>query len=141
MLNKKKFLIISVLAIFIVAMSLSTVSASKTKSVTFKINKDFKNKNLKNGDRIEYAYEFRDGMQWGDKGVTIATFKYNSLDPAKHTKLKKATIWFKKTSKNKGKKKIKRSSSNTSYYFSDTIHINLVNGYKPYKLKVWYKNK
>ena len=135
-MDKKKLLIVSVLAIFVVAMSLSAVSASKTKSTTFKIAKNAKYwKNVK-GDTIEYFYEPQQGMQY-DPGVTVEALclKYGDLDDAKHVKLKKATVWFKK---NKGKKKIKRSSSKVRY---NSINIKLVKGYTPYKLKVWYKVK
>ena len=138
-MDKKKLIIVSVLAIFVVAMSLSAVSASKTKSTTFKIAKNAKYwKNVK-GDTIEYFYETQKGMQY-EPGVHVEALclKYGDLDDAKHVKLKKATVWFKKNKNKKGKKKIKRSSSKVRY---NTISINLVKGYKPYKLKVWYKVK
>ena len=131
LMNKRKLLIVSVLAVFVVAMSLSAVSA---KSVTLKITKKMNDKKLKNGDTIQYAYETKYGRQY-DPGVTVEAlcYKYGDLDSAKHTKLKKATVWFKKNGK-----VIKRSSSKVRY---DSITVKLVKGYKAYKVKVYYKNK
>lgn len=73
-------------------MSLSAVSASKTKTMTFKIkDHEIHAKKLKNGDSIQYLYENKKGQQY-PPGVFIEAmcFKYG-LDNAKHTKIIKAT--------------------------------------------------
>lgn len=80
-MDKRKLLMVSVLVVFVVAMSLSAVSA---KSTTFKIAKNAKyHKNVK-GDTIEYFYEKYSGRQY-DKGVTVEALclKYGDLDDAK----------------------------------------------------------
>ena len=124
-------IIVSVLMVFVVAMTLSAVSA---KSVTFKLNKKYQYKDLKNGDTIECVYEPSSGGQY-DKGVTVDAVcsKYGDLDYAKHTKLTKLKVWFKKNGK-----VIKRSSSKVRY---DSIRVKLVKGYTPYKVKAYYKKK
>ena len=138
-MDNRKLLIISVLTIFVVAMSLSAVSASKTKSISFKIKSDQKfcekEKKLKNKDWIGYYYSTISNSDL-DRGISVHTRIDSELDYPKHTKLVKATVWFKK----KGKI-IKKSSSKVYYGGLPGISIKLVKGYKPYKLKVWYKNK
>lgn len=133
-MNKQKLLIISVLAIFVVAMSLSAVSASKTKTKTFKIKDKYAHySDLKNGDVITYIYATSSGPDFF-KGVNVLAMSNDGPDPAKHTKIVKAKVWYKK----KGKI-IKRTSK--KLWHNTILVIKLVKGYKPYKLKVWYKTK
>lgn len=133
-MDRKKLLIVSVLAIFVLAMSLSAVSASScTKVKTFKIDKEYKFKKLKKGDEIGYVYKkVEDGTDYS-KGVS-AQLTNDGLDDPKYNKLVKATVFFKK-----GKKVKKVTSKKVGG--KTTILIKLKKGYTPYKINIYYKNK
>lgn len=130
-MNKRKLLILSVLAIFVVAMSLSAVSASKTKTKTIKIRKQMQYKNLDKIDGISVVYQTYNAQY--DSGLTVEGASYGGSNLAQHTKLIKAKAYYKKNSKTF--KKVKKSKDG-----GYTVHFKL-NGYTPYKVKVYYKKK
>ena len=69
-----------------------------------------------------------------DRGVTAfaACYKDGELGDAKKTKITKVKVYFKKN------KKIKVTTKKVKKNF---VKINLIKGYTPYKVKIWYKNK
>lgn len=136
-MGKRKFLILSILTIFLVAMSLSVVNASsnnkKVKSVSFKINKPTQSKILKNGDCIQYFYEPSSDKGYFSHSVCVGFYPANDYSLSYKNEFVKTTVWFKK----KGKTiKITTSKVSAKWHVSK---IKIKKGYKPYKVKIYYK--
>ncbi|MBE6499651.1 MAG: hypothetical protein E7Z80_03755 [Methanobrevibacter thaueri] len=145
-ITKKHVIILLILAsafIIICTVSAENVSAAKTSKVTVKIH-NFKPGvlwapkalKLKNGDAIAGYVEYSGNMQF-DRGTGVTAWYigtgYNGdIDPH-YIKLVKAKFFFKN---NKGKIKTKTVKGNGGH-----ISTKLINGYTPYKAKVWYKSQ
>lgn len=133
-MNQKKILIVSLLVLFVAAMSLSAVSASSIKTKTLKIDKktNVGTVDLKNGDTLQAIYAPTNGQY--DKGVNVLAACYKrGIDNPKRTTITKVKVYFKKGSKVKTK-----VSTKIKY---DFVKINLIKGYTPNKVKIWYKTK
>lgn len=131
-MNPKKILIMSLLVLFVAGISLSAVSASNVKTIKISKKNDDVLKKLKNGDTLRVVYATNNGEF--DRGVNVfaACYKGGELNGAKKTKITKTKVYFKKN------KKIKVTTKKVKKNF---IKINLIKGYTPYKVKIWYKNK
>ena len=131
-MNQKKILIISLLVLFVAGLSLSAVSASNVKTVKISKKNDDVLKKLKNGDTLRVVYATTNGEFYRGVTVLAACYKGGEIDSAKKTKITKTKVYFKKNKKIKSTtKKVKKNS----------VKINLIKGYTPYKVKIWYKNK
>jgi len=105
---------------------------SKYKTITIKIKSPksyFATKKLKTGDKLQTVYS--KGGQY-NKGVYAEIIDY---DYPIHTKLKKAKFYF----KNNGIIKTKTVTKITNNKYYSGAKTKLINGYTPYKAKVWYK--
>lgn len=133
-MDKRKILIMSLLVLFVAAISLSAVSASNVKTKTIKISKKNNDvlKKLKNGDTLRVVYAPTDSEF--DRGVNVLAVDYNNgdIDNAKHTKLTKVKVHF------KNNKKIKVKTYKVKNNF---INVKLIKKYTPYKVIILYKNK
>lgn len=142
--NRKHLIIFIILigALLIVcAASAKDVSAAKAKKTTIKIY-NFppgvlwapKSLKLPSGDAIAGYVTYTGNMQF-DRGTGVTTwFVGNGMNgdiEPHHTKLVKVKFYFKNANKNVKTKTVKGNSAH--------ISTSLINGYKPYKAKVWYK--
>lgn len=145
-LNKKHLIILLIFigVLFIIATACAQAdSAAKdtSKQVTVKIY-NFppgvlwgpKALKLKNGDAIAGYVEYNGNMQF-NKGTGVTSWYIGSgvngdIEPH-HTKLVKAKFFFKNK---KGKIKTKTVKGNGGH-----IRTDLLKGYTPYKVTVWYK--
>ena len=125
-----------VLTIFCVGMCLGSVSAAKTKHVTFSKVKNLKSgqyfqyKRIGKGESIQIAYHTQYwGQCSGKRHLHIEGQGYD-LGLTYH-KFIKSKVWFKHNSK----KVVK--SYKLSKYWGKTIKIS--KGYVPYKVVVYYK--
>lgn len=88
---------------------------------------EFPHKRLKNGDDLYSIYVTKDRQY--NRGVYVQLgYDYQ------HTKLLKAKFYF----KNKVTGKVITKTSSKFKY--NAIKVNMVNGYSPYKAKVWYRD-
>jgi hypothetical protein len=131
-MNQKKILIMSLLVLLVAGLSLSAVSASDVKTIKIVKKDSDVLKELKNGDTLRVVYTTHNGEF--DRGVSVlaACYKGGELNAAKKTKITKTKVYFKKN------KKIKVTTKKVKKNF---VKINLIKGYTPYKVKIWYKNK
>lgn len=93
--------------------------------------KYFPTKKLKNGDYVNTVYETEYKQYY--PGVYVECTS-GGLEKAKHTKLIKAKFYFKNK---KTGKIISKTSRNANY---NTIKVNPITGYSPFKAKVWYRD-
>ena len=141
--NKKHiiiFLILIAALLVVCAASAHSVSAAKTSKTTVKIH-NFKPGvlwapkavKLKNGDAIAGYVEYSGNMQF-DRGTGVTAWYigsgYNGDIEPHHTKFVKVKFFFKNS---KGKVKTKTVKGTGAH-----ISTKLINGYTPYKAKVWY---
>ena len=144
-LNRKRILILLILigALFVVGVAAAEgASAAETKKVNVKIY-NFppgvlwapKAVKFSNGDVIAGYVEYNGNSQF-DRGTGVTAWYLGSgsdgdMEPH-HTKMVKAKFYFKDSNGNKKTKKVKGSGGH--------ISTSLIDGYTPYKAKVWYKN-
>ena len=114
------------------------ISVVVLKKGTHKVNVKFHKsesgagvKKLKNGDGLYTIYSTKYGQYY--PGAYVQGFS-SGIELPKHTKIIKAKFFFKNK---KTGKVITKTSKNGGY----AINVNLVNGYIPYKVTVWYKDK
>lgn len=144
-LNKKRIIILLILigALFVVGVAAAEgVSAAKANKVSVKIY-NFppgvlwapKAVKFSNGDAIAGYVEYDGNMQF-DRGTGVTSWYIGSgydgdIEPH-HTKLVKAKFYFKDSNGHKITKTVRGSGGH--------ISTSLIDGYTPYKAKVWYKN-
>ena len=114
------------------------ISVVVLKKGTHKVNVKFHKsefgagvKKLKNGDGLYTIYSTEYGQYYPGAYVQGVS---SGIELPKHTKIIKAKFFFKNK---KTGKVITKTSKNGGY----AINVNLVNGYLPYKVTVWYKDK
>ena len=93
----------------------------------------YTSKTLKTGDCLLTAATSKNGQH--GRSVTIGTMIDAGQEGQHSTKLIKAKVWFKNT---KTGKIITRTKTSTNNYYN-IKKFSWINGYKPYKAKVWYK--
>lgn len=115
------------------------ISVVVLKKGTHKVNMKFdyskhgaEIKKLKNGDGLYTIYTTEYGQYY--PGVYVQGFS-SGIELPKHTKIIKAKFFF------KNKKTGKVITKTTKKVSHSTIKVNLVNGYLPYKVTVWYKDR
>ena len=121
-------MILVILTVFILGMTMGAACAA-TKTLKLKQNA-FTSKKGYGGDTI-YAYYSTVNGQYS-KGVSVEAM--HEGDVAYHTKLKKIKVYY----KNKKTGKIKTKTKKASYGWAS---VGLKKGYRPYKVKVYYKRK
>ena len=163
-MDKRKIILLGILVVFIVGMTMSFVTSqgvfekteftkkkgkiikadakkskkkSKKYTATLKLKVDdmyYSTKKLKTGDRLEACANSYSGGQHG-KGITIGTMIEAGQEGQHSTKLIKAKVWFKNDNNGKIKTKIQKAGKNKY----NIKKVKWINGYTPYKVKVWYK--
>lgn len=93
---------------------------------------DIKSKKLKNGDYVDTVYETEYKQYYPGVYVSLNS---GGLELPNHSKLIKAKFFFKNK---KTGKVITKTSRKVSY---QGISLDLISGYVPYKVTVWYKDK
>ena len=112
------------------------LTSSRTYTITYKVkvsNHWYTSKTLKTGDCLLTAATSKNGQH--GRSVTIGTMIDAGQEGQHSTKLIKAKVWFKNT---KTGKIITRTKTSTNNYYN-IKKFSWINGYKPYKAKVWYK--
>ena len=108
------------------------------KSVTLKLKVDrskYCEKKLKTGDVLLAVANSYDRQH--PKGVSIGTMIDAGQEGQHSTKLIKAKIWF----KNKYTGSVITRTVGSSYSGYNIQHVNWIDGYVPYKAKVWYTSR
>lgn len=113
-----------------------TVTVLKKGVQTVKVRVDGSSKEmpvvkLKNGDSLSTVYETQNKQY--SAGVHLESF-YKGASPAKHTKLVKAKFYF------KNKKTGETITKTSKEVNAGAISIPPVDGYTPFKVKVWYED-
>jgi hypothetical protein len=108
----------------------------EVKSAFVKIKKSnvFGNKRLKTRDMAQTAYEWRKNRQFDPGVYAWLTHPNGGLEAALHSKIVKAKFYF----KDSYGKVVTKTSSYVAY---DTIKVNDIHGFTPYKAKIWYRVK
>lgn len=121
----------------------SKITVNKPKvsayTVTFKLNPDsiyYSSKKLKTGDTLLAAATSRNGQH--SRGITIGTQIDAGQEGQHSTKLIKGIVYYK--NKNTGEV-ITRTQKTTTHNNQNLKKLPWINGYTPYKAKVWYKKK
>ena len=130
-MNKRKIIILLILAMAVIGFTMSSVSAAST---TVKVGKS---KNLGYHDKLSSYYALKDGQD--SKGVHLNLY-YHTVDDGDdmggHTyRLTKAKFYY----KNKNGKVITRVSKSNGVRKYNHLYSKKIKGYTPYKIKVYYR--
>jgi hypothetical protein len=105
-------------------------------TATLKVSKSdyFPTKRLKTGDFAWTVYEWKKNRQYAPGVYVELGHSDGGLDLPAHTKLLKVKFYF----KNKNGHVATKTSTNVHY---ECVKVHQINGYTPYKAKIWYKTK
>ena len=127
-MNKRKIMILVVLSVFVIGLTMGSACAA---TKTLKLHKNaYSTKKGYGGDQIVVYYSTVNRQY--SKGVSVEAM--HDGDTAYHTKIKKIKVYF----KNKKTGKVITKTKKASYNWAS---VGLKKGYKPYKVKVYYKRK